>query len=46
VRRVGVDALTGRQMWSAALNLPVDVGAMVCCGAELNPPAMMNAMRP
>lgn len=31
---VAVDALTGVQKWKVALDLPADVGAMVCCGQQ------------
>lgn len=29
---VAIDALTGRQLWKTAIDLPADVAAMICCG--------------
>lgn len=31
---VAVDAVTGRQKWKTPVDLPADVGAMICCGQQ------------
>ena len=29
-----IDAVSGRQMWKTSIDLPADVGAMICCGIQ------------
>ena len=41
---LAIDALTGRQKWKTRLDLPADVGAMVCCGIHARGLAMRDGV--
>lgn len=41
---VAVDAITGRQKWKVPIDLPADIGAMICCGQHARAVAVKDGV--